>query len=249
MAEPREKRGDTRVPLVLRVDWPGLELAIRDATENVSATGLFVRTDRPLEPGARLPLQLGFPGLLEPIEIEVEVVRRRSDGPAGPAGVAVRVPADRADDRRRLAELSRSFRAPPARGTRGYRVLVVEDNPRAVEMYEYALRKLRSSEAGLEVVLEFARNGHEAWQRLTGEPPIDLVLTDLYMPILDGFGLIEKLRGSERLARVPVLVISAGDDEARDRAAALGVDVFLQKPVQFGDVIHTVRSLLRARGS
>jgi len=248
MDEERDKRRDPRVPLVLRVDWPGLALAIRDVTENVSAGGLFLRTDRPLERGARVPLQLGFPGLMEPVEFEVEVVWRRMDGTQGPAGVAVRIPADRPDDRQRLARMAETFRGPAAQAGRVYRVLVVEDNPRAVEMYEYALRKLRSAEPGLEVVLEFARDGHEAWGRLTADPPIDLVLTDLYMPILDGFGVIERMRADARLASVPVLVISAGDDEARERAMAMGVDVFLQKPVQFGDVIHTVSSLLRARG-
>lgn len=248
MDEGREKRRDTRVPLVLRVDWPGLALAIRDVTENVSAGGLFLRTDRPLERGARVPLQLGFPGLMEPVEFEVEVVWRRSEGAQGPAGVAVRVPADRPDDRQRLARMAETYRvAPAARPGRVYRVLVVEDNPRAVEMYEYALRKLRSAEPGLEVVLEFARDGHEAWGRLAADPPIDLVLTDLYMPILDGFGVVERMRADARLARVPVLVISAGDDEARERAMAIGVDVFLQKPVQFADVIQTVSTLLRSR--
>ena len=247
MDEGREKRRDTRVPLVLRVDWPGLALAIRDATENVSAGGLFLRTDRPLERGTRIPLQLGFPGLMEPVEFEVEVVWRRMDGPQGPAGVAVRVPVDRPDDRQRLARLAETYRVPSQHAGRVYRVLVVEDNPRAVEMYEYALRKLRSAEPALEVALEFARDGHEAWRRLTADPPVDLVLTDLYMPILDGFGVIERMRADARLATVPVLVISAGDDEARERAMAIGVDVFLQKPVQFADVIHTVRTLLRAR--
>jgi DNA-binding response OmpR family regulator len=43
-------------------------------------------------------------------------------------------------------------------------------------------------------------------------------------------------------------VISAGGADARHRATELGVDVYLQKPVQFGDVIHTVRTLLRLRG-
>jgi uncharacterized protein (TIGR02266 family) len=247
MSGDPEKRRDPRVPLVLRVEWPGLELAIRDATENVSAGGLFIRTDRPLEPGARLPLQLGFPGLLDPIEIEVVVVRRRPESEEGAAGLAVKVPADRLADRARLAQLAKAFRARKARAGRVYRVLVVEDNPRAVEMYEYALRKLRTADGGLDVEVEYAGNGHEAWRRLEGEPGVDLVLSDLEMPILDGFALVEKMRASPRLAKVPVLVISTGDAEARERAVAIGVDVFLQKPVQFTDVIHTVRALLRAR--
>jgi len=44
-----------------------------------------------------------------------------------------------------------------------------------------------------------------------------------------------------------VMVISAGGAEARARAQALGVDVYLQKPVHFTDIIQTVRALLRVR--
>jgi uncharacterized protein (TIGR02266 family) len=245
MDQEREKRREPRVPLVLRVDWPGLELAVRDVTENVSADGLFIRTDRFLEPGARLPLQLGFPGLMDPIQIEVEVVRRRPEGPEGPAGVAVRVPPDRTADRARLARLAEAYRARQGRAARAYRVLVVEDNPRVMEMYEYALRRMGTAESAVEVELEHAWDGHAAWKRLEGEPRIDLVISDLYMPVLDGFALVEKIRASPRLAAVPVLVISGGDDEARTRAIALGVDVYLQKPVVFADVIGTVRALLR----
>src|SRR5512136_781725 len=106
MADEKDKRRDPRVPLVLRVEYPGAHQAMRDATENLSAGGLFIRTDRDLRPGQRLPLHLGFPGLLEPFELEVEVVRRREAGPDGPAGVAVKVPVDRTDERHKLARLA-----------------------------------------------------------------------------------------------------------------------------------------------
>src|SRR5512136_1323898 len=104
--EGSEKRRDPRVPLVLRVDYPGTQGTDRDATENLSAGGLFIRTDRELAPGDRVPLQISFPTLLGPVEIEVEVVRGRPAGEAGPAGVAVKVPIDRIDDRHKLASLA-----------------------------------------------------------------------------------------------------------------------------------------------
>lgn len=245
MTESPEKRRDPRTPLVLRVDWPGVPLALRDVTENVSARGLFVRTDRPLDPGSRLPLVVGFPGLLEPARIEVEVVRRRLDGPEGPAGVAVVVPADRPEDLRRLEALARAARD-GARAARTYRLLVVEDDPRAVEMYGYALRGLKGGGGGLDVALEYAGSAGAAFARMCEEPPIDLVLADLYMPVLEGFALVERMRADPRTARVPVLAIADGDEEARTRAAALGIDVFLEKPVRFADVVQTVRTLLRA---
>src|SRR5512138_3357121 len=98
MTQERDKRRDPRVPLVLRVEYPGTQAAVRDATENLSAGGLFIRTDRDLKEGDRLPLHVGFPGLLAPFEVEVEVVRRRPPSKDGPGGVAVKIPFDRIDD-------------------------------------------------------------------------------------------------------------------------------------------------------
>ena len=247
MAHDTEKRRDQRVPLVLRVEYPGVPQAVRDATENLSAGGLFVRTDRELSRGERLPLQISFPGLLDGIEVEVEVVRRRPATSEAPAGVAVKIPFDRIDDRQKLARLSETARAADqGAAKRGYRVLVVEDNPHVVEMYEYALRKLGGGE-GVTVSVEYAVNGHAALKRLLDPPRLDLVMTDLYMPVLDGFSLIERIRSEPSLVALPILVISAGATDARARALELGVDVYLQKPVQFSDILTTVRTLLRIR--
>ncbi|ACL67673.1 response regulator receiver modulated PilZ sensor protein [Anaeromyxobacter dehalogenans 2CP-1] len=248
MTEGREQRRDPRVPLVLRVEYPGVPSAVRDATENLSAGGLFIRTERELDPGTRIPLQISFPGLLAPFEVEVEVVRRRPPGEAGPAGVAVQIPPDRAADRQKLAQLAETARSARGRTRGGYRVLVVEDNPHVVEMYEYALRRLRSGSDALDVSVEFATNGQQALERLAAPPAVDLVLTDLFMPVMDGFALIERIRADPRLSELPIMVISAGAADARTRAIDLGVDVYLQKPVQFVDVMSTVRTLLHVRG-
>ncbi len=247
MPDRKEKRRDPRVPLVLRVEYPGSAQAVRDATENLSAGGLFIRTERDLAEGTRVPLQVGFPGLLEAFEVEVEVVRRRPAGGDGPAGVAVKIPADRVDDRHKLARLAETARSAYGAPGRAFRVLVVEDNPHVVEMYEYALRKLRSPGTGVDVVVEYATNGHDAIRRLGETPPVDLVIADLYMPVLDGFALVERMKADSGLLKTPILVISAGGTDARSRALELGVDVYLQKPVQFADIISTVRTLLRIR--
>jgi uncharacterized protein (TIGR02266 family) len=243
-----EKRSDPRVPLVLRVEYPGHERVVRDATENLSAGGLFVRTDRPLSPGERLPLQISFPKLLAPVTVEVEVVRARRAGPEGPAGVALQVPEDRVEDRlvlARLAELAREGGGgEPDLRARAFRILVVEDNHHVIEMYEYALRKLRTSAGAVKVDVRFASNGHEALTALA-EARADLVMADLYMPVMDGFTLVERLRADPSLVGLPIMVISAGGADARQRALDLGVDVYLQKPVQFSDIIGTVRTLLR----
>lgn len=248
MDQGREKRRDPRVPLVLRVDYPGVDQVIRDVTENISAGGLFIRTERDLRAGDRVPLQVSFPGLLDPVEVEVEVVRQRPGSGDEPRGVAVKIPIDRIDDRHKLARLAETARSGFGKAKRTFRVLVVEDNARVVEMYEYALRKLRSPEGGVDVAIEYAPNGHAALSRLLEPPKVDLVIADLYMPVMDGFTLVERMRSDPAFIHTPIVVISAGGLDARARAADLGVDVYLQKPVQFADVISTVRTLLKIRG-
>jgi CheY-like chemotaxis protein len=131
--------------------------------------------------------------------------------------------------------------APP-----GYRVLIVEDNPHIIEMYSYVLKKLAANELKGTTPLEvhFAADGHAALALLT-ESSFQLVMTDLYMPVMDGFQLIEKIRSEPTLKGVPVVAISAGGQDAKDRAMKLGVTSYLKKPVRFADVMDTVKQLLR----
>ena len=96
--------------------------------------------------------------------------------------------------------------------------------------------------------MEYASNGHLALTRLARPPAVDLVIADLFMPVMDGFTLVERIRADPGLLDLPIMVISAGGPEARQRASGLGIDVYLQKPVQFADIIHTVRTLLRIQG-
>jgi CheY-like chemotaxis protein len=97
------------------------------------------------------------------------------------------------------------------------------------------------------MAVEYAANGHDALRRLSEAPTPDLVITDLYMPVMDGFALVQRMREDAKLAGVPVLVISAGGADARTRAVEAGVDVYLQKPVQFSDIMSTVRVLLNIK--
>lgn len=230
-----------RVPLVLRIESAQADLL--GATENLSAGGLLIQTDRALLPGTRVPLLVSVPGLLEAVELEVEVAWMRPAADGVPAAVAVRIPPERVADRAKLARLAESAAAAKA-AARVYRLLLVEDNAQVEALYELALSRLRGG-AEFDVSLEYARDGAEALERLGRKPRIDLVVTDLYMPVMDGFGLLERMRGDPSLVMTPVLAISAGGPDARERAVELGVDVYLQKPVKIAVILETVRTLLR----
>ncbi|MBS2032940.1 MAG: response regulator [Deltaproteobacteria bacterium] len=247
MSGPEDQRVDPRYPMVLRVDFPDRK-ELLDATENLSSGGVFVRSDRSFNLGEKVTLQLSFPGLLEPVKIEGEVAWQRQAGFNAPAGVGVKVNEEHRAKLKQLVDAVNTPQPGAAPRTGGYRVLIVEDNPHIIEMYAYVLKKLSRVEMGGKIPLDvaFAADGHEALTQLKSAK-FDLVLTDLYMPVLDGFGLVARIREDAELKKIPVVVISAGGPEAQARAAELGVDVYLRKPVRFVEVLETVKGLLKVR--
>lgn len=240
-----ERRVHPRFPLILAVQYVGAE-SVLDYTENLSEGGLFIRTEREFELGERVTLVVSFPQLLEPVELLVEVVRKRAASLGAPGGVAVRVPADRVDDRAKLVEVARKIGAPRG-GEPGFRVLLVEDNALVASMYSAALRRLSETEHLPALGIEVANDGAAAFDRLLRAPPVDVLVTDVFMPVLSGISLVEKIRAEPALADLPVVVITSGGERERERLATLGVAKFLRKPVSYQDVAGAIRTLLEAR--
>jgi diguanylate cyclase (GGDEF)-like protein len=91
-------------------------------------------------------------------------------------------------------------------------------------------------------------DGEAGWQALVVDPTIHLVLTDIGMPKLDGYGLLERIRTS-KLARVhdmPVIIISGDeDDTARERARQLGANDFINKGIGAAELLARMDSLTR----
>lgn len=241
-----ERRADPRFPLILAVQYVGAE-NVRDTTENLSAGGLFIRTDREFAIGERVALVLSFPQLLEPIDLTVEVLRRRDGTDGSPPGVAVRVPPDRTEELARLGEVASRIGGlqPPETS---FRILLVEDNALVASMYAAAMRRLSETDQVPGLGIEVASDGAAAFDRLLRAPPVDLVVTDVFMPIVSGITLVERIRAEPTLAHLPVVVITGGGERERERLATLGVSLFLRKPVSYQDLAGTVRSLLHASG-
>ncbi|MDR1228202.1 MAG: diguanylate cyclase [Azoarcus sp.] len=90
-------------------------------------------------------------------------------------------------------------------------------------------------------------DGEAGWEALLVDPGIQLVLTDLGMPRLDGFGLLERIRASrvQRIQEVPVVIISGDeDDAARERALKLGASDFVSKGAGCAEMTARLESLL-----
>src|SRR5690606_8222502 len=91
-------------------------------------------------------------------------------------------------------------------------------------------------------------DGEAAWEALLVDPAVQLVLTDIGMPRLDGYGLLERIRSAKvaRVRSLPVLIISGDeDDSARERAAALGANGFITKGSGSAELVSALESLLR----
>lgn len=119
------------------------------------------------------------------------------------------------------------------------RLLLVEDHP---DMRRYLEGILKD---GFNVIA--AQNGKEALILLK-KHPVDLVLTDLMMPELDGFGLIEKIKELPAQKTVPIIVLSArAEDEDKLNVLRLGVDDYLTKPFNADELKIRVLNLLKNR--
>lgn len=123
-----------------------------------------------------------------------------------------------------------------AASTSHKRILLIDDNFVTQEMMSLAL-----AAEGYMVVT--ASNGREAIHRLQNCEPIDLILLDLSMPVMDGQHFREAQRTNPRVAGIPTVVFS-GSAEAERVANELGAVGCLRKPVSTTELLGTVRRSL-----
>jgi two-component system cell cycle response regulator len=91
-------------------------------------------------------------------------------------------------------------------------------------------------------------DGEAGWEALVIDPEIQLVITDIGMPRLDGYGLLERIRSSKltRVHDLPVVVISGEEDqEAREKAYKLGANDFITKGTGATELLARIESLSR----
>ncbi|HXE97907.1 MAG TPA: response regulator, partial [Dongiaceae bacterium] len=119
-------------------------------------------------------------------------------------------------------------------------ILCVDDEPGNLKLLE---RTLGSS--GYQVIK--ASNGQEALDIISSRT-VDLVLTDVMMPGIDGFETCRRIKGYERYRHIPVVMITALDSKTdRIRGIEAGADEFLAKPYDHGEVLARVKMLLRTK--
>ncbi len=90
-------------------------------------------------------------------------------------------------------------------------------------------------------------DGEAGWQALSSDPSIVVVFSDIQMPKLDGFALLERIRSSQdpRIKSIPVIVISGDEDDAtKKRAKAAGANDFITKTTDGTEILARIDNLL-----
>ena len=120
-------------------------------------------------------------------------------------------------------------------------LLIVEDDPDILKLLDATL-----TFKGYRVIT--ARNGREALEAMQRRRPA-IVIADIMMPQLDGFGLVHRMRISPQTRDIPVVFITATyvATEDRDFALSLGATRFLEKPIELDKFLGMIAELLEQR--
>src|SRR5437016_7861041 len=120
------------------------------------------------------------------------------------------------------------------------RIVIIEDEKDIVELVSYTLRKEGFDVQG------FGR-GKEGLEHLRYKPA-DLVLLDILLPDLDGLEICKRLRGDERLKRIPVIFLTAkGEELDRVLGLELGADDYVVKPFSPRELAARIKAVLRRK--
>jgi CheY-like chemotaxis protein len=122
----------------------------------------------------------------------------------------------------------------------GGRILVIEDNPTNLELVTYLLNAFGHTTIA-------ARDGEEGVEAALRAKP-DLILCDIALPKLDGYGVARRLRAASTLHGVPLIAVTAsamvGD---RDKVVASGFDGYISKPITPETFVAEVEAYLHRR--
>lgn len=125
----------------------------------------------------------------------------------------------------------------PKPDTSQKRVMIVDDSATIRRFVMFALRA-----RGLHVIT--AEDGQEALEKIA-QTPVDLIITDLNMPKLDGFGLVRKIREDGDYGSLPVIILSSlSSEDDIDRGLDLGADTYLTKPFDESQIQYEVAKYL-----
>jgi CheY-like chemotaxis protein len=118
------------------------------------------------------------------------------------------------------------------------KILYVDDH----DLVLFTVKQLLESEGW---IVDACRDSAAALKKIAGDAHYDLLIFDEHLPGVSGLELATRARGSMHLRPVPIVMFTAApcEDEARER----GVNAFLRKPGQLGELVATCRELLQTK--
>lgn len=120
-----------------------------------------------------------------------------------------------------------------------FKVLVVEDNP---DLRSYLFETLSS-----EYEIELAKNGEEGLKKAQQNIP-DLILSDVLMPVMDGYELSNAIRSDDATSHIPIILLTAkGDDLSRMKGWEENVDDYVTKPFKLKELRSRISRLISIR--
>jgi signal transduction histidine kinase/ActR/RegA family two-component response regulator len=242
------------VTVGLRYEEPHVCLEVCDTGRGIDPDFLPYVFDRFRQADASASRRFGGLGLglalvRHLVEMHGGTVEAASDGEGKGATFRVRLPAS-------VVQPLQSERRPPRSADRsaagdpqlsGVRVLVVDDEPDARDLVATSLGRY-----GAEVVtVGSGREALDAIARRGGDAPFDVVVSDIGMPEMDGYTLIQRIRElDDVVSSVPAIAVTAySREEDRDYALACGFQAHISKPVDMAQLAALIGSLLGSTGT
>jgi len=121
-----------------------------------------------------------------------------------------------------------------------HEVLVIDDDPNDLRLIEKILKEHGQFNASL------AEGGRKGWEAINNTPP-DAIILDIFMPDMDGFTILEKLRDDPSLRDIPVLVVSGGGltNEQQKQLTDYGQRLITKGSLEEGDLISSIEKALK----
>ncbi|HEX5732374.1 MAG TPA: ATP-binding protein [Blastocatellia bacterium] len=172
------------------------------------------------------------------VEMHGGKVEARSEGLGHGSRFIVKLPCARIEDGAGPEHAKGAAIEQASRERLGLRVLVIEDSLDTLDML-----KLWLDSYGCDVMM--ATGGAEAL-RLAADRPLDLIISDIGLPQIDGYELIRKLRKMAYLESVPAIALTGyAREEDRELALAAGYDAHLAKPAEIRSLLYLVKKLTK----
>jgi DNA-binding response OmpR family regulator len=239
-----ERRNEPRVEASLRVQFESLDELVIAYTADISQGGLFISTRDFVPVGSFVSVDLELPDGVtvrtiarvahhvdeeERAGMGMELVETKSGGLVDQLGGYLNVMLG---DAQHL----------PSRDA-PCRVLIVDDDESCREQVATVMRKRNHQ-------VELAENGLLALGAVLRDPP-DLIITDVQMPVMDGWNFLRVLRARPSVAHIPVVFLTMlSGEEERLKGYKLGVDDYINKPFLFEELdARVTRVLTRGHGS